>query len=287
MRLLILFFINIFLFASDINEVNKHKIDLLKNDIDELNKLRYEIFILKKDNFSQPLLPHVESIKLEKNSTKYNANAQIYDNANSKSGFFIGLGLGGTDLFNISKDTTSVSNSLLLSLRGGYQSFFNQYFGTRIYGSIFGNTLNNLYDYQIRSGESLPVSIGGKPVSSLYLLGNLSADLLLEFPLDYAFSTYIGGFIGVNIGAMYYKNYKVLSRGVLYPADYLWKHLFQIEYSINIGINLTINNSNRIETHISAPFAYLQLPGLSLTANNESVLFNRSYIFMISYNYIF
>lgn len=275
--------------SKDAIKPQKLDIDFLDKELQRLNETRYEVFLLKRDAPHITFLPHVQDIELNKSAREYRANAQIYNNADEKSGFFIGVGLSSVDLFN-TKSTNganlAISNSLLISLRGGYQSFFNQYFGTRIYTSIFSNTLSVVYDYKVRSGEISPVSVNSKALRSLYLLGNLSADILLEFPLDYTFKTYIGGFLGLNIGAMYFENYQFINDKLVH-VSYLWDHLAQVEYSLNIGLNITIDNSSRIETQVNAPFAHLQLPGFATPVNNQKVTFTRSYIFMVSYSYIF
>lgn len=271
----------------------------LRNQI-KLQKRAYEaqedIKALLKDKSleSKISLKHYSFIN-EKNldSHKYSAFSKIYDDADKRSGFFIGAGVGFASIFTGNALETTIIRPFLVNLRGGYQAVFNEYFGSRLYGGIaFSAPLATLNVYNIRTGIARPVANpldSFKSAKTLYALGTLNADLLFEFPLSYNYNTYIGGFLGLGVGAMYYQSF-IDSKSSLQSFDYIWSHIIQVDYSFNVGVSLTFLHKNRVEIALNTPFSFLELPGLSKSANIFELTpakFWRGALFSLSYNFVF
>ncbi|PAF49335.1 hypothetical protein BKH43_06700 [Helicobacter sp. 13S00401-1] len=248
----------------------------LTNDI---TKLRLEL-----GSDYKPALPHDTYIESKDNDyATRNALQKIYDDADSKSGFFVGGNIGFVNLYTQDSKKLAIASPFLLGLKGGYVGFVNQYFGARLTGMVnVSAPLGSVNLYDVSSGNKTP-ALGDTSLQAFYALAGLSADALFEFPLNYNYKHYLGGFAGVNIGTMYYRTY------VNYKAHpFIWDYNFQVDYSFNLGVSLTLFNKNRIEFYYNIPFAFLELPGFALSANSqETPTFYRSPILLISYSYVF
>ncbi|PAF47529.1 hypothetical protein BKH46_03630 [Helicobacter sp. 12S02634-8] len=254
-----------------------------------------------------------------------------YGRADAKSGIFMGINVGSGMIFNQYTDglynqtTTTIpdlqsqktgilntqtptgankplrlqSSLMMFGGKIGYQSFFNPYFGTRVYG-----------DVMISSGSLKDQDNGGQKVGSvIYMLGALNLDLLLEVPLDKKMRYFIGGFVGVGVGAMLLldtadkaKMYPLLTPSAQqagYSSDnVLWNTLLQVDYTFNTGIAVTINTKNRLEIGAKIPWNFLRL-GLESPAEyrdkngnvkvleSKDIEFKRSVIWTASYIYLF
>ncbi len=261
-----------------------------------LQSLRYEVFSLKEQlgTKQQTSVPYGNYIDKKTSAQRFNALAQSYNDALKKSGLFAGVSMGVLDIY-----TSGYRDNQLVVTRitplvyggsGGYQKFFNHYVGTRLYGGLFTSFFNDVYTYDIKNGMTslVPNPYGGKGnLESFYMLAFMSADVLFEFPLGNSFKHYIGGFMGLNIGIMYYRPYATHPQhGNYYPASYLWNYNLQVDYSLNLGMNLTFYNIHRIEFGLGIPFSYLSLPGFAESANTFETIpanFWRSAVFLLHY----
>ncbi|RDU66359.1 hypothetical protein CQA53_03825 [Helicobacter didelphidarum] len=262
-----------------------------------LQSLRYEVFSLKQQLGDEATndVPYGDYIDSTLSAKTFNALAQSYNDAKQKSGLFVGIETGVLDIYTSGYRGTDFIvtriTPIVLGLSGGYQKFFNHYVGTRIYGGIYTTTLANLKQYNINNGESTNIQDGnGQDLVSYYALGFMSVDLLFEFPLDKKFRHYIGGFVGINIGGMYYRPYiHRTTQKDYYPANYIWDYNLQVDYSLNLGVNLTLSNIHRLEIGLNVPLAFLALPGFAVSANpleTTPAQFWRSGIFHIGYKVI-
>lgn len=266
-----------------------------------LQGLRYEVMSLKSQLGDRETMsiPYGDYIDKKTSAQRFNALTQSYNDALKKSGFFVGVSFGVLDIY-----TSGYKDSQFLMTRitpvvfggsGGYQKFFNHYLGTRLYGGFFTSFFHDIYTYDINNGGSQVVQNpnGTGNLQSFYMLAFMSADLLFEFPLDSKFKHYVGGFMGLNIGIMYYRPYEERnSKGSYfpyleyYPVSFLWNYNLQVDYSFNLGVSLTLYNVNRFELGLGIPFAYLSLPGFSETANpleTTTTSFWRSAVMLFNY----
>ena len=169
----------------------------------------------------------------------------------------------------------------------GYQNFFNNAFGVRLYGDVL-----------LGSGA---LKSGGKQVGSMtYMLGGLNLDLLAEYALGSKFD--IGGFGGLGFGLILLgdeaKNMdSLLLDGRFSSPNILWKNLLQVDYAFNVGITLTYLKKHRLELMMKIPITFLRLglekPALYTSPTEEKILtskdidFSRSSHFVFSYVYVF
>lgn len=290
----------------NINSTKKEKQEEPKNEVKTtksyeyklryLQSLRYEVMSLKEqigDDF-QASVPYGNYIDDKASAIKFNALTQSYNDALKKSGLFVGVNIGFLNIY-----TNGYIDNNLITTRikplvyggnGGYQKFFNQYIGTRLYGGFFTSFFNDVYTYNVENGATSLVKNpygGNGNLESFYMLAFMSADLLFEFPLDNSFKKYIGGFMGINIGIMYYRPYASHpQKGNYYPAKYIWNYNLQVDYSFNLGTSLTFNNIHRVELGLNIPLSYLSLPGFSESANMFEKIpanFWRSAVFLANY----
>lgn len=276
-----------------------------------LMNLRYEVFSLKQqlgDDINNADIPYGAFVPLDSSASKYNALAQSYNDASAKSGFFGGASFGIMDIYTSGcikagnraveingqitevpscNATTTHSTPIVFGGSGGYQRFFNHYIGTRLWGGIFSTLLANVQEYNINNGMyENKLDLLGQSVQSYYLLAHMSADLLFEFPISKRFNHYIGAFAGINIGVMYYRPFVHRTmQGDYYPADYIWSYNLQVDYSLNVGFNVTLFNKNRLEISMALPLAFLELPGFKQIASG-TYTGSESDIFVSSQNMI-
>lgn len=265
-----------------------------------LHGLRYEVMSLKEqlgDN-EQISVPYGNYIDKKTSAQRFNALTQSYNDALKKSGLFVGVSFGVLDIYTSGyRDNQFIMTRItpiVIGGSGGYQKFFNHYVGTRLYGGLFTSFFSDIYTYDVKNGSGSIVQnpySGDGNLQSFYMLAFMSADLLFEFPLDHKFKNYIGGFMGLNIGIMYYRPYEMRKINSFpyyypYPASFLWNYNLQVDYSFNLGISLTLSNVHRFELGLGIPFSYLSLPGF---AESENVLettttnFWRSAVMMLNY----
>lgn len=240
-----------------------------------------------------------------------------YSIADKKSGLFIGVSVGYGRLMNNYLDgrynqtaTTidelksqrtgvfkssleTISEFLIFGGRIGYQSFFNPYFGSRIYG-----------DASLGNGKIKNKANGSEIGSALYMLGAVNVDVLLEAPLSSSNKYFIGGYAGLGIGTMLLldsaneDNMRSLLHEGYKSRSVLWDTLLQVDYTFNVGISLTIATNNRIEIGTKIPWNFLRL-GLekpstyekfkeeSKTLVSKDIEFKRSIIWTLNYVYLF
>ena len=225
-----------------------------------------------------------------------------------KNGFFLGINGGFGNVNNSYEDgkynrenevqgavntgvlIPSFTTGAFLPLFGGklgYQNFFNNAFGVRLYGDVL-----------LGSGA---LKSGGKQVGSMtYMLGGLNLDLLAEYALGSKFD--IGGFGGLGFGLILLgdeaKNMdSLLLDGRFSSPNILWKNLLQVDYAFNVGITLTYLKKHRLELMMKIPITFLRLglekPALYTSPTEEKILtskdidFSRSSHFVFSYVYVF
>ncbi|CBG39432.1 3'-to-5' oligoribonuclease A [Helicobacter mustelae] len=198
-------------------------------------------------------------------------------------------GAQNTDVLKSPLNTTS--HLPLFGGRIGYQNFFNDYFGTRIYA-----------DALIGSGSLL---VNKRRVGSVsYMLGALNIDGMVDFPVSRDIE--MGGYVGFGFGLMLLSD-KVRSSALpslLQTQGYvskslLWNDLLAVDYMVNVGVNLTLYQKHRIELGMKIPISQLllglqspaiyknQQTGQSKQLMSGDIRFSRSSFFIISYNYLF
>lgn len=279
---------------------NKQRNKDYESQLHYLNILRYEVMSLKSQlgDKEQISVPYGSYIDKKESAQRFNALMQGYNDALKKSGFFVGANFGVLDIYTSGYRNNNFIMTCITPIvvggNGGYQRFFNHYFGTRLYGGFFASSLNDIYTYDVKNGASQVVKnpySGVGNLQSLYGLAFMSADILFEFPLDYTFKNYIGGFMGLNIGIMYYRPYELRSNYnfpffKIHPASFLWNYNLQVDYSFNLGMSLTFDNINRIELGLGIPFSYLELPGFAESENpleTTATNFWRSAVILFNY----
>ena len=219
-----------------------------------------------------------------------------------------------TGLFNSSFANPLNIQSNLISFGGGfgYQSFFNPYFGSRIYG-----------DGLISAGSE---KINGTKVGELfYILGGMNADLLFDLPFRlftqqrFWKKFTIGTYIGLNIGVMLLfdspdtsgniKQFMKSDKQQYSSEDVLWKYQLQVDYGFNLGFNITFLERDKIEIGAKIPMNYIGLPSelrlgiekpasYAIKDNNGNVVsqqtlvskditFTRTPILIVSYVHLF
>ncbi len=271
-----------------------------KEDLNEQEKLDAQIQSLKEEIRSFGIRPQSEILK-EKSQLK---QKEFY----KKNGFFLGI-LGGLVHLNHAyhdgkyntehhvegATNTGVlladfrSNALLLLFGGkvGYQNFFNQYFGVRLYG-----------DALLGSGKMKKdkKNIG----TNSYVLGALNVDLLYEYALNPIFD--LGAFMGFGIGLMLLGDEAKDVRDILLhqnfsSPDIFWRHLLGIDYAINLGMSVAYLKKHRFEFGVKIPLTSLRI-GLEKSAVyqdeieqrallSQDIDFSRSTSFVMSYIYVF
>ncbi|PAF49095.1 hypothetical protein BKH41_03120 [Helicobacter sp. 12S02232-10] len=265
-----------------------------------------------------PNKKYIESHYPNASEEKKRQLMQKYGRADSKSGIFMGINAGYGSLFNdyidghYNQTTTTIddlknqrtgvlnsplklqSNLYMFGGKLGYQSFFNPYFGARIYG-----------DAMISTGNIKNKDDGTKIGSVIYMLGALNLDLLVEMPLDRRYRYFVGGYFGIGFGAMILldsadkEKMKPLLKDTSYSSDnVLWNTLLQVDYTFNAGVAFTINTKNRLEVGAKIPWNFLRLglespakyqnaSGDSKTLESKDIEFKRSVIWTASYIYLF
>ncbi|MDO7253298.1 outer membrane beta-barrel protein [Helicobacter cappadocius] len=245
-----------------------------------------------------------------------------YTVADEKSGLFTGINLGYGSLYNdyidgsynqnnttidtLKKQTTGVLKSPLLTQANlymfggkfGYQKFFNPYFGARIYGEgmLSGGPM---------AGDITDTENGNKIGTLIYMLGSMDFDLMVDIPITHSYKHYVGGYIGLGVGAMILLDnankdqLKSLLKDTSYSSNnLLWNTLLQVDYTFNMGLSFTVNTKNRIEVGAKIPWTYLRLglespatytntSGDSKTLVSKDIEFKRSTIWTLSYTYLF
>lgn len=245
-----------------------------------------------------------------------------YTIADKKSGLFMGVNLGYGILYNnyddgsynrtnttietLQKQTTGVLKSPLstqakLYMFGGkfgYQKFFNPYFGARIYGEgmLSGGPM---------AGDIKKTQNSEKLGTLIYMLGSMDIDLMVDIPITRSLKHYVGGYIGLGVGAMILLDSanKGQLTSLLKDSSYdsnnlLWNTLLQVDYTFNMGLSFTIDTKNRIEVGAKIPWTYLRLglespatytstTGESKTLVSKDIEFKRSTIWTLSYIYLF
>ncbi|PAF51585.1 outer membrane beta-barrel protein [Helicobacter sp. 13S00477-4] len=285
----------------------------------EINTLKQQI--IKQGGTPQDFYPnktYIDSRFPNASEEKKQKLLRKYDSADAKSGVFMGIDFGQGNLFNdyidgyynqtvttiddLKKQKTGVlksplntqSNLLMFGGKAGYQSFFNPYFGARVYG-----------DVMLSSGDIKDKKDGNKIGSLIYMLGTLNLDLLLDVPLDKKYKYFVGGYFGIGVGVMILldnanKNkMKLLMQDGNYSSDHIfWDTLLQVDYTFNTGVSFTINRKNRIEVGAKIPWNFLRLglespatyhsmSGDSKTLESKDIQFKRSVIWNVSYVYVF
>ncbi|MCE3038582.1 outer membrane beta-barrel protein [Helicobacter anatolicus] len=263
----------------------------------------------------------------------------------SKNGLFLGI-MAGSGLvnnryeYNKYNQDNNVEGSLpvlgaprdfnsLIGMFGGkigYQNFFNRYFGTRIYGDAllgWGHVKSN--GKNVGRNNYLLAALGKNVGRNNYLLAALNLDMLVDFRVHKKIE--LGGFVGFGFGVMLFSDQiqNVNLANVSWQSGQteitrslysngLWKHLLQIDYMVNFGVNVAIDTKHRIEIGVKIPVSQLRLglekPGnvsythtektkisenqskVSISSGNEAIMsgdisFWRSSFFIIGYNYLF
>lgn len=169
----------------------------------------------------------------------------------------------------------------------GYQNFFNNYFGVRLYGDVL-------------IGSGVLKSNGKRVGSTTYMLGGLNLDLLADYPLGSRFD--IGLFGGFGFGLMLLgdeaKNINSLLLDKRFSSsNILWRNLLEVDYAFNVGLALTYLKKHRFEFMAKIPITFLRLglekPALYTSLTEEKILtskdidFSRSSYFVFSYIYVF
>ncbi|PAF43330.1 outer membrane beta-barrel protein [Helicobacter sp. 11S03491-1] len=243
-----------------------------------------------------------------------------YRRADRKSGLFIGINVGlgtlysdyldgrynqSTTIVDLKSQRTGVFKSPLqtktkLGMFGGkigYQSFFNPYFGARVYGDV-------MLSGGLPSSGVINKEDGEKIGSLIYMLGSLNLDLLADIPLSSSYKHFIGGYLGLGFGSMILldeanqEKIRPLLNGSYHSNNILWNTLLQVDYTFNAGLSLTINTKNRIEVGAKIPWAFLRLGlespakykndnGETKTLESKDIEFKRSVIWTASYIYLF
>lgn len=285
--------------------------------VDGLDPLRYKIaqsdgIVKSYYQGSDYIQSHYPGISEEKRQDIIKG----YGIADRKSGLFIGISLGYGSLMNnyldgrYNQTTTiddlkaqrtgvfktnleTISELPMFGGKIGYQSFFNLYFGARIYGDA---TLGN---GKIKN-KADNIQVG----STIYMLGAINVDVLLEAPLSTSNKHFIGGYAGLGIGTMLLldstdesRMRPLLNEGYS-SQSVLWDTLLQVDYTFNLGISFTIATNNRVEIGAKIPWNFLRL-GLENPATYEKIgeetkklvskdiEFKRSVIWTLSYVYLF
>ncbi|PAF43195.1 outer membrane beta-barrel protein [Helicobacter sp. 11S02596-1] len=275
-----------------------------------------------------PNQDYIESHYPNASADKKKHLREKYSRSDAKSGIFMGINVGYGALFNdyidghynettttipdLQTQKTGVLKSPLNTIsklpmfggKLGYQSFFNPYFGARVYGDVMiasgGLTAKN---YPCDDGSLKDKKIG----SVIYMLGAMNLDLLVDVPLDRGFKYFVGGYFGIGFGAMVLldsadKDEEKTSRLLKDPNyssdNVLWNTLLQIDYTFNAGLAFTINAKNRLEVGAKIPWNFLRLglespatystaSGASKTLESKDIAFKRSVIWTASYIYVF
>lgn len=202
------------------------------------------------------------------------------------------------------------SDSSLLFMFGGkigYQNFFNTYFGTRVYGDVL-----------IGVGKTYK---GSTPIGNTqYALGALNLDLMGEYKIKEGYE--IGGFLGFGVGIMLLNDKLSSPQSVVLATaspvfndgtgasptgsaqsqgHILWQNLLQADYTVNVGMGLTLSTHHRFELGVKIPITYLKL-GLetpagytvqtdqgdrSVELKSGDLTFRRTSYVTLSYVYLF
>lgn len=237
---------------------------------------------------------------------KYNAQNGVYttitDPDNTNQTIEVVETTGALDS---SVDSPLVVQSVFVAFggSGGYQNFFNLYFGSRIYGDVL-----------IGGGNlSMESSTNAKSVGTFfYMLGGLNADLLAELPLSifgvkqrFWREVALGGYFGINIGVMLLsdKSNKELDsfikNGVTRSANVLWNYQIQVDYGLNAGLSLSLGVLGKFEFGAKIPLDVIGLPselrlGIESPASygnkeilSKDIAFKRTPIFVLNYIKVF
>ena len=235
-------------------------------------------------------------------------DGRIVQGFSRKNGFFLGINGGFGNVNNSYEDgkynrengvqgavntgvlIPSFTTGASLPLFGGklgYQNFFNNAFGVRLYGDAL------LSSGALKSDDRVIGTVA-------YMLGGLNFDLLADYALNQKVDA--GALVGFGFGLILLgdeaKNMdSLLLDGRFSSPNILWKNLLEVDYAFNVGITLTYLKKHRLELMMKIPITFLRLglekPALYTSPTEEKILtskdidFSRSSHFVFSYVYVF
>ncbi|WP_382262334.1 outer membrane beta-barrel protein [Helicobacter baculiformis] len=177
-----------------------------------------------------------------------------------KNGGYFGIGFGVISIKKDYKNTKLESFPVILSLKGGLQTFFKNYIGIR--GFMALDLATSEVNWQSRFN----------PSDSFYGMASVGLEIPMEISLTRSYKHFLGVYGGIGLGAVLYAdnaNFSFRNKQFIYTAGLIAQG----------GITLTLYTKHRIEA------------GLKLLPTNKTLLaserFETSLMFHCMYIYKF
>ncbi len=151
----------------------------------------------------------------------------------SKSGIFLGAGLGGIGVRSSVGGGKIYYGIVPITFRAGYQKYFDNFFGLRLYGeSANGGEAKEQDEYKEKQG--------------MLSLHSVNLDLLFDMKIPKT-AMYFGLHGGISRHWLYHKNIiEVRNIGDSYKYE-INKKYYDANFSINAGASLSVRNFHRFE----------------------------------------
>ncbi|CCB79769.1 putative outer membrane protein [Helicobacter bizzozeronii CIII-1] len=177
-----------------------------------------------------------------------------------KNGGYFGVGLGMINIKKNYKNTKLESFPIILSLKGGLQTFFEHYVGIRVFFALDLATSKANWLFK------------ATPSTSFFGMASAGFEIPMEFSLTRSFKHFLGFYGGVGAGAVIYAdraNFQIRNKQAIYDFGLV----------IQGGMVLTLYSKHRIEA------GFKVLPADKNTQDSQR--FATSLMFSLMYLYKF
>ncbi|WP_260321586.1 MULTISPECIES: outer membrane protein [unclassified Helicobacter] len=194
---------------------------------------------------------------LQKEARLYERLQNKQKQRRAKDGGFFGMGLGVIDIKKESKQGKSQTFPIVLSFKGGYQSYFSSFIGLRVFAALDLATSVVNWDFN------------KPPSNSFYGVVSAGLELPIEFSLTPSYQHFLGFYAGVGGGAVIYMDndqfqmrnkQEIKTFGVIIQAGVALtlfsKHRIEVGFKI-LPTNKTLLASKRFETSQMFNVVYL------------------------------
>ncbi|BEG56705.1 Predicted membrane protein [Helicobacter sp. NHP21005] len=175
----------------------------------------------------------------------------------AKDGGFFGMGFGMIDIKKDSKQGKSQTFPIVLSFKGGYQSYFSSFIGLKVFAALDLATSVVNWDFN------------KPPSNSFYGVASAGLEIPIEFSLTPSYQHFLGFYAGVGGGAVIYMDndqfqmrnkQEIKTFGVIIQAGaaltLFSKHRIEVGFKI-LPTNKTLLASQRFETSQMFNVVYL------------------------------
>lgn len=165
---------------------------------------------------------------LLKEEDSYTRLVNKHKRLKKKNGWYFGMGLGMIHIKKDYKNTQLESFPVIVSFKGGLQTFFEHYVGIRVF-----------FGLDLASSEAT-WRFRYNPSKSFYGVLSAGLEIPIEFSLTRSYKHFLGLYGGAGVGAVAYAddaNFQMKNRDAVYAFGLI----------IQAGVALTLYSKHRIE----------------------------------------